>query len=502
MTFTGKLILIGVASFAAHMDMATTVFAQDKKESKDESDWQAIPPDQYVDGNTPMNKICVGVCPEQAVRALEGAQKKITDAEKPRIDSSQRAHLGFSAANFPKVAPATVLISTPFGFGTGFVIDDAGWIVTNEHVIRDGYLDHGNGTRFAEIHFGKLVDGFMEHREKRFKAEVYSASSEKDLAMLKLVEKPNFKLQTVKFAEKVSTPGHACFTIGNPTSGLLWTLRTGEISGVGRYPQDFLTDYVITGFTLQGEELKQFRKAVHKGPSRKTLISSIGLNPGDSGGPLLNTRGELIAVNFAIPRNKQQAEVSLDKFSYHVHLDEVNEFIKSKPDRPEVYVPPVLPKADRGNLFDKDNDGKFESWVFRFAKLPQPSGVIVDLDDNTPDSFAKDFADGKVPETEFEYEFGFQNIPHSRTFFDSNNDGQIDWILTDFDKDGVCDFAISATESQDSTTPVWKVQPAKKRAMRDYSLFENPKLGERLKHLFEVTVKGRTLEPGSNRPGG
>lgn len=51
-------------------------------------------------------------------------------------------------------------------------------------------------------------------------------------------------------------------------------------------------------------------------------VAACGINPGDSGGPLLDDKGELVAVTFAIPKGGTDQGISLDNFAYHVHLEE------------------------------------------------------------------------------------------------------------------------------------------------------------------------------------
>src|SRR5690606_9359602 len=118
--------------------------------------------------------------------------------------------------------------------------------------------------------------------------------------------------------------------IGHPTRGTLWTVRSGEVAGLGTWPADSV-DVLSSSFQLTGTDKDNFAQSLAKSPKRKVVLSTCGINPGDSGGPLLNAEGELIAVTYAIPSGGSDRGVSFDKFSYHVHVDEVKDFIAKRP---------------------------------------------------------------------------------------------------------------------------------------------------------------------------
>jgi putative serine protease PepD len=143
--------------------------------------------------------------------------------------------------------------------GTGFVVDAGGLIVTNEHVV-DGSSDISV----------KLGDG------KAQRATVVGQDKSTDLALLK-IDTGGGKLTPLKLADSSKVQiGDATFAIGNPF-GLEDTLTTGVVSA---------TERKITapdGFSISG-----------------VLQTDAALNPGNSGGPLLNDQGEVIGVNSQI----------------------------------------------------------------------------------------------------------------------------------------------------------------------------------------------------------
>ncbi|MDP6618974.1 MAG: trypsin-like peptidase domain-containing protein [Nitrospinota bacterium] len=141
--------------------------------------------------------------------------------------------------------------------GTGVIIDAAGVILTNEHVIR-------RATRIRV----SLID------RREFEAEVIGADSRTDLAVIRIrADRPLPYVNMGVSADLM--PGETVIAIGNPF-GLGHTVTTGVISGIHRAVR-------------------------FKGGIQSDFIQTdAAINPGNSGGPLLNINGELIGINTAI----------------------------------------------------------------------------------------------------------------------------------------------------------------------------------------------------------
>jgi Do/DeqQ family serine protease len=145
----------------------------------------------------------------------------------------------------------------PFkGLGSGVVIDaDKGYIVTNNHVIQDA--------NNIEV---RLKDG------RTFKANKLGADPESDIALLQIEAK---KLVQIPLADSDKTRvGDFAVAIGNPF-GLEQTVTSGIISALGR-----------GGLGIEGFE--------------DFIQTDAAINSGNSGGALVNLRGELIGINTAI----------------------------------------------------------------------------------------------------------------------------------------------------------------------------------------------------------
>jgi S1-C subfamily serine protease len=146
--------------------------------------------------------------------------------------------------------------------GSGFVYDNQGHIVTNNHVV--------NGAKTVDVTF---VDG------NTYKARVIGTDSSSDLAALLITD--NFSVeQVVPLAIANSSSlqvGQQVIAIGNPF-GLSDTMTTGIVSQTGRLLPNPDTKFGIPN----------------------GIQTDAAINPGNSGGPLLNLQGEVVGMNTAI----------------------------------------------------------------------------------------------------------------------------------------------------------------------------------------------------------
>ena len=145
--------------------------------------------------------------------------------------------------------------------GTGFVIDGAGFILTNNHVVEDAT---------------KIEVTFFGDDDEAYEARVVGRDRLTDSALIELIERPDYTLPEARFGDSNQMrAGDWVMAIGNPF-GLGHTVTVGVISAVGR-------------------PFEQIR-----GRSQSVIQTDAAINPGNSGGPLLNLRGEVIGMNTAI----------------------------------------------------------------------------------------------------------------------------------------------------------------------------------------------------------
>src|SRR6476620_6386015 len=155
------------------------------------------------------------------------------------------------------------------GAGTGVVIDKAGYILTNNHVI-DGA--------------DKITVAFVgAARNEEYPAKVVGRDALTDSALLQLTEMPSAPLQEAKFGDSSQMQqGDWVMAIGNPFN-LGHTVTVGVISALDR---------PFGGTTTRQQPMIQ---------------TDAAINPGNSGGPLLNIRGEVNGMNTAIYTDQQRA---------------------------------------------------------------------------------------------------------------------------------------------------------------------------------------------------
>lgn len=140
--------------------------------------------------------------------------------------------------------------------GSGFVVSEDGYIVTNNHVVSN-----------ADEIFVKFSDG------REYKTKLIGTSSEVDIAVLKIEANEKFKPLEFSDSDKIEI-GQWSIAFGNPM-GLNDSMTVGVISAAGRS-------------SLGIEEIENF------------IQTDAAINQGNSGGPLIDINGKVIGVNTAI----------------------------------------------------------------------------------------------------------------------------------------------------------------------------------------------------------
>jgi S1-C subfamily serine protease len=323
---------------------------------------------------------------------------------------------------FAKVAPSVVVVRTSVGHGTGFVIDPAGFIVTNHHVIQQGLRHEASGS-YAMVNLGHLeTDGTMTLEQMERRAFVYKIDVGRDLALLKI--EGASALPALQLADMPPRPGMSITIVGHPAAGMLWSIRPGQVASVGRMPGD-MVDYVVAQLAASGDDKAAVTAQINAFPQRRILLTSAPVNPGDSGGPVVDDSGKVVGVTFAVP-----ADPALSKVSYHIHLDELRAFLMQRPARAILVAPDPWDLGPQVELVDLDKDGRPD---MLYAGTDQSADTFLfDLDGDTPRALLVPKAlDELVSKEKWEFEAGFHIGDDAMTaFYDSDNDGEVDLIVT------------------------------------------------------------------------
>jgi S1-C subfamily serine protease len=158
--------------------------------------------------------------------------------------------------------PRTKKMAEQAGSGSGFVISSDGFMITNHHVIEGAESIH---VIFAD---GLAMD-----------ATLIGADPSTDIAVIKVFDG---ELSTLQLADSgLLEPGQIAIAIGNPM-GLQHTVTTGVVSATGR--------------SLRATNGRLIDDIIQ---------TDAALNPGNSGGPLLNSAGKVIGVNTAVISSTQ-----------------------------------------------------------------------------------------------------------------------------------------------------------------------------------------------------
>jgi serine protease Do len=286
-----------------------------------------------------------------AMRGANTKQQSTAITPNPQTFETVEGALTASEA-FEKVAPAVVIVSangvTDYsgiipqqvdGMGSGFIINEEGYILTNYHVIE--------GAKEVVV---TLSDG------RDVKAKVVNYDQNQDIAMLKLSDN-NVKVPAVVQLgdSDALKPGEEVLAIGTPLSkDFNQTVTGGLVSAVNR------TVETSTGVKLN------------------LIQTDAAINPGNSGGPLINTKGEVVGINtlkmsggaegigFSIPINEVKDRIdALSKpiLNLGVSIREVDEKLAKQYDMQEgLYIVEVseFSPAEKAGLKGGDIIVKFD----------------------------------------------------------------------------------------------------------------------------------------------
>ncbi len=189
------------------------------------------------------------------------------------------------------------------GGGTGFVVSKDGMIVTNKHVVSDDKAD------YTVI----MSDG------RKYDAKVLGRARNNDVAVIKIdPQKPQEgdgkkELDTVSLGDSSNVKiGQTVIAIGNALGEFRNTVSKGIISGLSRN--------ITAGGGGSAEELEQL------------IQTDAAINQGNSGGPLINLKGEVIGINVAIAAGAQN-------IGFAIPINSVKNIIQSVAEKGKISQP-------------------------------------------------------------------------------------------------------------------------------------------------------------------
>ena len=181
------------------------------------------------------------------------------DSNMSLIQLFEKAEPAVIQVNVKKIQSEGATEEMPSGSGSGFVYDDTGHIITNNHVIDDAL---------------KITVTFLDGES--YAAEIVGNDADLDLAVLKINARNSYLHHLEIGSSSELKVGQQVVAIGNPF-GLSGSMTTGIVSQIGRLlPQE-------SGYSIPN-----------------VIQTDAAINPGNSGGPLLNLNGEVVGINTAI----------------------------------------------------------------------------------------------------------------------------------------------------------------------------------------------------------
>ena len=210
---------------------------------------------------------------------------EVSQAGRERLYTQARLEKTTIEKCVERVSDAVVKVSSPAGMGSGFFLNEDGYLITNYHVIE-------KETKIEVTVFQKAKDGFEKKKLKKVKIEAVNPFV--DLALLKVEDLGDTEIKYVPLGDIDSIKvGEQVFAIGNPL-GLERTVTDGVISTINRAFQGLV--YIQT---------------------------NADINPGNSGGPLFNLAGEVIGVT-------NMGYIFFGGLGFAIPIDYVKHFIDNR----------------------------------------------------------------------------------------------------------------------------------------------------------------------------
>ena len=226
----------------------------------------------------------------------ETAEHQAGDVNDAGIDADESQPAGqlYHTANLEKTtiekcvdsfSEAVVKVSSPAGMGSGFFINEEGYLITNYHVIE-------KETKIEVTMFPKATNGFEKKKFKKVKIKAINPFV--DLALLKVEDLGDTKVRYTYLGDSDRiTVGEGVFAIGNPL-GLERTVTNGVISTRNR----------------------AFEGLVY-------IQTNADINPGNSGGPLFNLAGEVVGVT-------NMGYIFFGGLGFAIPIDYVKHFVENR----------------------------------------------------------------------------------------------------------------------------------------------------------------------------
>ena len=198
----------------------------------------------------------------------------------------------------PKLKPTVVRINAQGGLGSGFIVHNDGYVVTNAHVVKE-----------SESVGIELFDG------RSLRGDVVVALGDADLALVKIVNTQDLRAAPLGNSDRIKD-GTAVFALGFPLGSIL------------------------SGGATATEGIVSARRTLEKVENFQTTAA---INPGNSGGPLFNMSGKMVGVTTSVRRFAQDGR-PVEGVGFAIVSNEVRKRLRAY--LPDLFTPKVAPAPD------------------------------------------------------------------------------------------------------------------------------------------------------------
>lgn len=435
-----------------------------------------------------------GVLPNASV--LEGSHGMHAPNTAGLLRTTQLGETSFDAS-----APATVLVTTRWGHGSGVLVDPSGLVLTNYHVISDG---HGQDFQFrVKVTTVDMQKNGSVKPGPAYDAVALEVDPKRDLALLRLEGAPT-DLPAIALAKDEPKPGRRVSAIGNAGVGFGWAVKRCSINAIGTLESRATAMVQLHGETWTEQEREQMAEVIAEAAKDAGLQiqTDCTILPGDSGGPLIDEQThELVGLNASVT-SAISHDKAIGSVAYHIHVNELREFIAEVPTEPVTWVPDPWEVAGfEGTLADADGDGEFDALLLIGACNESMSchGIFADVDQDSftdgevipsitevyrqraIDAELVAFRRARLPRAERKPGGRLAPVSDTLIYLDRNSDAKLDsLLLIDGETDEVLGFkgldgdAVVRDTSLDG------------RSQLDPSLFEDPAIGQRVQRFADV----------------
>ncbi|MDC3131858.1 serine protease [Pelagibacteraceae bacterium] len=361
------------------------------------------------------------------IENIQSINKKTKFAQ--NLNDSTRGSIG--AKIYKKVAPITVLVETDRGYGSGFVIDKEGHVVTNYHNIQIDYTKRNEYEVSVELKFCP-VDGEEIRNQIVYNADVVKIDPNRDLALLKLRSTSgldNFSPAKLDYSENVLI-GMDVHAIGHP-EGNPCTYTRGVISQIRK---SYRWDY-----------------DAYNSHTATVIQTQTPINPGNSGGPLISDDGLIIGINSFKQPDTEGIAFAVASIEIQNFLDMDNTVNENKSDWITKSESSWITKKKNKNLDKCDYDIPIKEEDFNDNGILDLFHYDTDCN-NIAETFAYDEdEDGSIdimlidsnesgtPNVTLEYDFNDDGDQFARYYYDDNEDGNFDAVCYDINLDNEID---------------------------------------------------------------